>query len=211
MVPIKNIPVIYISPDHNQKYNDRKIATEKILTDIGFSDITHYRSSSEQYPKCLALAFIDILESHLDDNPILVVEDDIGWTGVENIDIPDGADAIYFGNSIWASHPIVEINVPYCQLSTYSTTQLRVHNMLATHAILYISKKYKEQIIYQLKNCLVHHVDIPITRVQSNFLVLTNKYPIFFQDDGCNRDVTCVEFDIDESGLKMRSCLKRVQ
>ena len=201
MVPIKNFPVVYISPNHNEKYKSRKIKTEALLHHIGFTNVTHWKSGSDQYPKCLADAFIQILENHLDDEPILIVEDDIGWTGVTHIEVPDGADAIYFGNTISASHPTLDENIFCCVLDEYSDTQMRVYNMLATHAILYISKIYKEKVIYQLKNHLIKHTDIPIARVQKDFFILTNKFPVFFQDDGDNKVSTLVQFNINSGVL----------
>ena len=194
MPSVKDMPVIFISPDHNEKYRARKLKTESLLQKIGFSDITHFKSNLE-YPKCLADATIEILESHLDDKPILVVEDDIGWTGVVDIDIPENVDAIYLGNSIWASHPTLETNVAYCQLGEYSKSQLRVFNMLGAHAVLYISRRYKEKVIYQLKNHLQYFSDIAISRIQKDFLVLTNKIPVFFQDEDVNRSITNVSFE----------------
>lgn len=55
--------------------------------------------------------------------------------------------------------------------------------MLATHAILYNSRKYKEDVINMLKSNLGNkiHTDVLISRIQSNYLILAQKSPIFYQ------------------------------
>lgn len=40
---------------------------ENLLKNIGFVDIEHYKSSTENYPDCLSKALIDILEKILID------------------------------------------------------------------------------------------------------------------------------------------------
>jgi len=76
MISITEFKVVFICPDHNEKYHQRKVHMENMLKKIGFTRIEHYKSSTENYPDCLSKATIDILENNLD-SPILIVEDDI--------------------------------------------------------------------------------------------------------------------------------------
>jgi len=51
--------------------------------------------------------------------------------------------------------------------------------MLSTHAILYISKTYKQAVIESLKNNMLFYNDIVISRLQFKFNVLANKNVYF--------------------------------
>ena len=44
IIKLKNILTIYISPDHNEKYHNRKIHMDNLLTKLGFTNIIHYIS-----------------------------------------------------------------------------------------------------------------------------------------------------------------------
>ena len=109
---IQDLKVVYICPDHNEKYHNRKLHMEKLLGDLGFKDINHFKSGNEKYPKCLSLATIDILTKYMDE-PILVLEDDIESTGQYDFDFVPEADAIYFGLSVAAGHDTLNTNVFY--------------------------------------------------------------------------------------------------
>ena len=68
-----DIPVIFICPDHNEKYHARKEHMVKLLNSIGFKNIIHHKSGNEDYPTCLLKAFINILTENLNDEPILLL------------------------------------------------------------------------------------------------------------------------------------------
>jgi len=176
---IQDFKVVYICPDHNEKYHARKVHMDTMLAEIGFKDIVHFKSGTADYPRCLANANIEILTKYMD-VPILVLEDDVEFTGVDTFDYTKGIDAIYFGLSRCASHPTNEINEGECVLSAFSDTQVRVHNMLGTHAILYITPTFKRAVIAKFKTP-IWHTDIAMTRIQARFQILANKIPSFFQ------------------------------
>ena len=150
-----------------------------MLAELGFKDVVHFKSGTEGYPKCLANANVEILTKYMNE-PILLLEDDVEFTGVSEFDFIYGADAIYFGLSTCGSHDTLEYNDKDSIFRPYSATQVRVQNMLGTHAILYITPAYKQAVINQLKNCK-WHTDIAITRIQPNFRILANRQPSFFQ------------------------------
>lgn len=176
---IQDFKVVYICPDHNEKYHARKLHMDSMLADLGFKDVVHYKSGTEGYPKCLADANVEILTQYMNE-PILLLEDDVEFTGVSEFDFVHGADAIYIGISQCGGHATENYNDKLAIFTPYSGTQVRVQNMLSTHAILYISSAYKQAVINQLKDCK-GHTDIAITRIQPNFRVLANKSPSFFQ------------------------------
>lgn len=174
--------VIYICPDHNQKYKARKIHMEKLLRDVGFTNIEHYKSSTENYPDCLVNATIDIFRKNLDE-PFLLIEDDVEFTGEMEFNVDSGVDAIYLGISRYGGSKVINKWEGFCKTEPYSDTQVRVLNMLTTHAILYLTRRYKEAIIDVLQQNIGrgYYNDVLISRIQSNYQVLANKKPSFFQ------------------------------
>ena len=181
---IQDFKVVYICPDHNEKYHARKVHMDTMLAELGFKDVVHYKSGTEGYPKCLFDANIDILTQYLNE-PILLLEDDVEFTGVSEFEFVHGADAIYLGLSQSASHPTGNYNEGQFQVGAYSATQVRVYNMLGTHAILYITPEYKRAVINKLRRSS-GHMDIAITRIQPTYRVLANKQPSFFQSANFN-------------------------
>jgi hypothetical protein len=179
---LQDLKIVFVSPDHNEKYQERTRHMKSMLASIGYTDVTHYKSSTERYPRCLSEATIDILEQNMD-TPVLIIEDDVEFTGVEMFDFVENADAIYFGLSKSAGHPTENRDLGHSMFMHYSDTQVRVINMLTTHAILYISRQYKQAVIDVLKTHLfgVFYNDVLISRLQPNYLVLANKKPSFYQ------------------------------
>ena len=177
---------VYICPDHNEKYHTRKLHMDKLLSDLGFTDIVHHKSGNEKYPICLSLATIDVLKKYMD-VPFILFEDDIECTGNMELDSVANADAVYLGLSEYASHPTENRNVYPSQIVPYSNSQVRIENMLAAHAILYISKAYKQAVIDILETNKFKCVnDIAISRIQKDYLVLANMKPMFFQSKKFN-------------------------
>jgi hypothetical protein len=77
--------------------------------------------------------------------------------------------------------------------------------MLGTHAILYITPRYKQAVIDKLKVAM-GHTDIAITRIQPKFRILANKYPSFFQSanfnaPGHDNSITYFHLTIDRPPL----------
>ena len=66
-----DIPVVFICPSHNEKYLAREKHMHELLQTIGFKSITHHKSGSEAYPTCLVNATVDILNKHMNDEPVI--------------------------------------------------------------------------------------------------------------------------------------------
>ena len=186
---LQDFKVVYICPDHNEKYHTRKLHMDNLLKSMGFKDIVHYKSGTEAYPQCLSLATIGALEKYIDE-PILLLEDDIECTGEStDINVPDDVDAVYVGISRTAGHPIENRNVYFAQFEHYSTTQVRVINMLTAHAIFYKSKMYKQAVVELLKREYKTFVnDISISRIQPKYKILAMTRPLFFQSNKFNEN-----------------------
>ena len=184
---IQEIKTVFICPDHNPKYSARKRHMESLLHTLGFKDVTHYKSGTEKYPDCLSLATIDILKANME-VPVLILEDDVEFTGIEEFAMDTTADAIYFGLSKSAGSKTHNSDEGSSQFEQWSLTQSRVMNMLSAHAILYISPKYKQAVIHTLSSNIGqnYYNDVLISRLQPGFLILANKKPSFYQSHRFN-------------------------
>ena len=210
---ITDLNVVYICPNHNDKYQKRKVYMDAFLASNGFKNVVHYTSSSESYPNCLSLATIDILKMYMDE-PVLIIEDDVGITHLADFDFIPDADAIYFGLSKWAGHATENHFEGHSKFETYSKNQVRVINMLSTHAILYISRAYKEAIINSMNKAIQtkSYNDVMMSRIQSKFQVLANIVPTFYQSlqfnqgqtDPHNNVETSTKIAIDPDTLAVR-------
>lgn len=182
---ITDLKVVFICPNHNDFYKKRMDHMVKMLNTVGFKDVVHYCSSSESYPVCLSQAFIDILTT-FNDSQVLILEDDVDFTGIDTFDYTEDADAIYFGISKSGGHSSENRDDGKSHVEPYSHSQSRVINMLTTHAILYISKEYKNAIINALKSNLNSHSDVVISRLHKHYKILANKNPSFYQSSTLN-------------------------
>jgi hypothetical protein len=185
---LQDLKVVYICPDHNDKYRARKEHMDALLTRIGIRQFEHFKSSTEAYPDCLSRATIDILKKYMDE-PVLILEDDVEFTGVDEFDRVEGADAIYFGLSTSAGHPTNNIHHGPAQYTCYSASQVRIQNMLGGHATLYISSAYKKNVIETLESHMGHNLynDVLISRLHHRYIILANRKPSFYQAAKFNR------------------------
>jgi hypothetical protein len=181
---LQDFKVIFINPDHNEKYHQRKVYMIYFLKKLGFKDIVHHKSGTEAYPLCLTLATMDVLKKYMDE-PFILLEDDLEYTG-ESLDIPieNDVDAIYLGLGRGKGDPILNANNYYAEFEPYSDSQVRVINMLTAHSILYYSKRYKEALYNTLSREYKNFCcDISMSHIQQFFKVLATKKPRFFQSN----------------------------
>jgi hypothetical protein len=196
-----DIPVVFICPDHNEKYSARKQHMFQLLESIGFKSVTHFKSGNENYPTCLVKASIDVLNNHLDDEPVIILEDDIEpylEIGPETeLDLPEDTDAFYLGLSVNAGSKTENVNVGSAQIEKISDKHIRIYNMLGGHAILYKGLKYKERVIQVLTDLLDkphYYNDVVISRIQSEYKIYGYYYPIFYQSRAWGGDEIATKF-----------------
>lgn len=125
------------------------------------------------------LSHIECIKKSLDYGPTLVLEDDATITPAykNTFEVPDDCDAVYLG---------VSTGSPGYVSCRYNDDFLRIGRMLAAHAILYVSERYKkaaleqaEKFVYGLK----YPWDISPSTIQEHFLVLTPNLPYYIQSD----------------------------
>lgn len=169
---ITDFKIVYICPDHNEKYQIRKLHMDKLCREIGFQEFYHFKSSSDEYPLCLNKAIIEILKNNLD-NPVIILEDDVEFTGEFECEISEGVDAIYLGISKDGGHPTENSHNGPSIYKAFNNSQVQILNMLSGHAILYLSRRYKEAVINILENHLKRH-----TVTYNPDGMLLRRYPI---------------------------------
>ena len=159
----------------------------ELCHELGFKEIIHWKSGTEAYPECLNLATIGILE-RFPDRPLLLLEDDVDFQGLREFEVPDDADAIYLGLSKCGGSKVLNHWYGDAKLEPYSSSQVRVLNMLATHAIYYHSANYRKFVATFLKSNIgyKYNTDILISRIQPCFQVYANKKPLFYQSNRFN-------------------------
>jgi hypothetical protein len=181
---LADIPCAYISPGVG-KYANRTVHMKELTERVGFKSVEWRKSGTEQYPKCLVRAVIELLQDRLDKLPFLLLEDDVEWNGVKEITIPEGVDAIWLGASQFAGHPSKNKRQGKSVVVPFNNDWKRVLNMLSGHAILFVSRSYAEHTISVLEPLLdlpPMHKDVVMSRTQGGFLCLTPaRAPIFFQ------------------------------
>lgn len=189
MQRLQDVKTYYICPDHNEKYHSRKLHMDALLTNMGFTNFQHFKSGTERYPACLIKATVDILRSNMDE-PVLILEDDVESNGETEFTTPDGADAIYFGLSTTRGSMTINKWEGHTHFETYSDKQVRLLNMLSGHAILYISRAYKEAVIATLEAHINtdYYNDVLMARLHHKFHVYANRVPAFWQSNRFNVD-----------------------
>ena len=186
---ILDIPVVFICPDHNEKYRERKLYMFDFLKNLGFKNVTMFTSGTEKYPLCLAKATYDILSSRLDNSPFLLLEDDVEateWFTTELV-YPENTDAFYLGFSKSGGSKTIDLHDGPSIVENISNKHIRILNMLSAHAIVYVSKRYKEAVMIEMKKIIENNIlatnDVPISRLHDKFNIYGYHYPLFFQSD----------------------------
>jgi hypothetical protein len=120
--------------------------------------------------------------------PLLILEDDIASTAdyVDTISIPNDTDAIYLGTS--SSGTLECYDHVHCSNSVVAETVcdgiVRVWNMLSSHAIVHLTKSWREGVIEELTKAIIDDnipMDVGLVKVQARFNVYALRRPVFYQ------------------------------
>lgn len=184
-IKLTGIDTYYINMYRDTK---REGSTKEVLKSCGFHSIRRSPGFKNKNNAIgCGMAHQNVLQSRIDkDSPFILFEDDIELTHFDNfIEIPDNADAIYLGISkmgmVDGTHKeelIVSKVEGYPHL-------VKIHNMLTSHAILYINNDY----VKSLSNFIQYHIDhgIPVDIGMAEHMTEWNVYaldkPMFIQRD----------------------------
>lgn len=134
---------------------------------------------SIQHFKGCAQSHIELFEDLTNaPTPLLTLEDDVEV--FPNFDpvfqVPDGTDAVYLGISTGNQNYISNrVDLQY----------LRIGRMLAHHAVLYLTDRYRDAVLGVARVCQAGNCpfDVGVSQLQEKFRVLTPNFPVFFQSD----------------------------
>ena len=219
---------VYMISPGTGKYRERAVLCFERLLDYGFRHIEMVRSIPDSYPiNSLTKTVLWIMEREKHTSPplpFLIVEDDIHPMHLSTqIDIPKNADAIYLGLSHWIyPHPYDSLgsglHIRPSHSSDFTETDdtisdpiVRIHGMLAGHAILFLNqpsendRDYLSQCILRIKDRLPHKTphDLILAALQHEYPVYALKYPLFYQDKvlGGQEEVTRLEWSIQKKNF----------
>ena len=168
---------------------DRLESISRQLDEFGLTfQVAHGISCQPGYLGC-ALSHLRAISLAGLRPPFLVLEDDCRLTPQFQcrLEVPDDADAFYLGISHWGMLPddpdqgVMHATVATCHDSRF----LRVHNMLSSHAIVYVSERFhlaaRQVTLQYLLNA--RPFDIGLASLQRDHLVLTPSTPFVYQDE----------------------------
>lgn len=194
IIDIRKNPATYINLDRHPEKNE---SMSQLIQRFRFRDIKRFSGVDRPDSSIIGCAssHLEILSSISGVHTIL--EDDCQIQNqVAVFNVPDNADALYLGLSSWAFNGkdgtewIHEFaGVPG------NNNMFKVNNMLATHAITYISKRYVDACSEVAKNCVENeiHVDCGFAEIQRDFNVYGLINPTFYQSS--NEDYTKISFN----------------
>ena len=120
--------------------------------------------------------------------PTLVLEDDVAITEhfLSTLAIPDDADAIYLGTSAFGAIELID----YVGFTSRVLADeapgglLRIYNLLAAHAILYLTDRYRRRAIEAIVESIIDRdwdPDRGLAMIQADFNVYAPRHPAFYQ------------------------------
>ena len=176
-----DIPVYYINLDDQDEKRKR---TETMLKRIGFKFVERFSAIKHEAGRIVGCARSHYEILNKAEVPFIILEDDctLNKEVPEFIEVPDNADSLYLGISHWGRY--LNHSGPYVHYSKVNDNIVRVHNMLATHAILYLSQEYAnmcKRISYHFGYEVENHLDIGFAEVHKFFNVYSFDEPLFRQ------------------------------
>lgn len=176
-----NIPVYYINLDDQE---EKKIRTEEMLNSLGFDNVTRFSAIRHESGRIIGCArsHHEILKTCKP--PFIILEDDCAlnknFTSI--IEIPDDADSLYLGISHWGRY--LNHSGPYVHHEKIDVEIVRVYNMLATHAITYLTQEYVDickRVSYYYGYVVENHLDIGFAEIHKLYKVYCLDEPLFRQ------------------------------
>jgi hypothetical protein len=178
-----DIPIYYVNlDDEDQKRKN----TESMLKCIGFKYVNRVSAIKHEKGRIIGCArsHYEVLKDTKP--PFIIIEDDCALNKdfVNEIEIPDDADALYLGISHWGRY--LNHSGPYVHYQSVNDEIVRVYNMLATHAIMYLSQQYVDickRISYHYGYEVEGHLDIGFAEIHKFYNVYSYDEPLFRQYD----------------------------
>lgn len=178
---LTDIPVYYVNLEGEDVKREN---TESMLKNLGFKYVHRFDAIRHEAGRIIGCArsHYEILKN--EKPPFIILEDDcaLNTEFVSEIEVPDNADALYLGISHWGRY--LNHSGPYVHCTKVDDNIVRVHNMLATHAIMYLSDSYTEmckRVAYHFGYEVENHLDIGFAEIHKFFNVYSFDEPLFRQ------------------------------
>ena len=180
-ISLVDIPVFYINLDEQE---EKRKTTETLLKQLGFKYVQRFSAVKHEAGRIIGCArsHYEILRTQKP--PFIILEDDCAlnkeFTNV--LEIPDNADALYLGISHWGRY--LNHSGPYVHTTKVNDEVVRVHNMLATHAILYLTESYVDvckRVAHHFGYEVENHLDIGFAEIHKLYNVYALNEPLFRQ------------------------------
>jgi len=181
---------------------DRHLKMNKLFDTLGFDNTNQINGEivnkeNKEFLEVQQEKNHKVADSHIlslqKPGKVLILEDDCWFTNVFDpiIDVPDDADAIYLGTSVYGmvgttSTPNGTKTIPVNEKFD------KPLNMLGIHAILYLTESYKQNTIENLLSAREKgmYCDEPVAIDMVNHNVYSCVFPMLYQNDGHNNQVT---------------------
>lgn len=180
-IKLTDIPVYYVNLEGE---DEKRKNTESMLKNLGFKYVERFNAIRHEAGRIIGCArsHYEILKNI--EPPFIILEDDcaINRKFKSIVEIPDNADALYLGISHWGRY--IGHSGPFVHTTKVNNEIVRVHNMLATHAILYQSKEYVDicrRVAYHHGYEIEDHLDIGFAEIHKFYNVYSFDEPIFRQ------------------------------
>ncbi|MBT5559142.1 MAG: hypothetical protein HOJ88_04550 [Proteobacteria bacterium] len=183
-IDIRKIPIFVINLEDAV---ERRDFMSKQLDELGLDYKFVTAVKADPYPIGIAISHLKTIKQRGLEPPFMVLEDDclISRNNFPyEYDLPNECDALYLGHSIFGLRDKADQygirwgtrnNVKY---KHYSEKYIRVFNMLARHAIIYVSRKFVANSIEANLSALLDHDftipgDIMYAEMQPEHIVLS--------------------------------------
>lgn len=198
-IKIKDIRIYYLT---TEKRSDRNEHMQKLLQECpNVKKIIGPQKKYIQKNILGSLGHISVIQNAILESwePFLLLEDDCEFSSSNEkndrlidveLDMPDNTDALFVGISKCGSKPNKnEFCFDVLANNTENKNIIRIYNMLSTHAILFVSKKYMLSYMQSMMECAtissntVKDIgwDCILSRLYPYFNIYALRYPLFYQ------------------------------
>jgi len=201
MLDIRDIDIVFLHGPHRP---ERREHMETLISSKGLKGRA-FVGVSDQGKKSAAAGLVKLMKERLEGEfrPFIFMEDDCSateWFRYE-IPLPEDADAVYLGVSVWGMHPEREQAIQYIIKERASDELFRIYNMLSTHAVLILTRAWVQNVL----KCYEHaysnmsspeSFDVPVAYSMPHYNVYALKTPLFYQDAkiGGQEEPTLIQF-----------------
>jgi hypothetical protein len=181
-IDLLEVPVYYVNLDDQ---DEKREQTESLLKGMGFKYVERFSAIRHEAGRIIGCSrsHYALLSKGIKP-PFIILEDDCALNKKfdSQFTIPDDADALYLGISHWGRY--LNHSGPYVHFTEVDDQIIRVHNMLATHAIMYLTQEYVDickRVAYHFGYETENHLDIGFAEIHKFYKVYCFDDPLFRQ------------------------------